>query len=180
MLECCPLRVEYRSPKQVLSRNSDMTDCLTPREVQCVKLAGDGLSDKEIRRRLGMGSERTVQAHLARAYAKLGVHDRRAAAEALGNEYLELLIRIPEETTPPSYQEAEAVETDYDGDRTPMRSFYDRYVHLGRWRQPPRWGGGRSLLILCAAGLLVLALGGAMALLKVVFEVVELFRHWLG
>lgn len=156
-----------------------MTERLTPREVECVRLAGAGLSDKEIRKRLGMGSERTVQGHLARAYAKLGVHDRRTAARLLGNDYPELPVPIPPSADPVTAEPASAVVLDPEGGRGATRSFYDRYAALGRWRQPPRWFGGRSLLILTTAGLILIGLGGALSLLRVVFEVVELIGFWL-
>lgn len=156
-----------------------MTERLTPREVECVRLAGAGLSDKEIRKQLGMGSERTVQGHLARAYAKLGAHDRRTAARLLGNDYPELPVPIPQPTEPIAPEPASAVGSDPDGGRAAPRSLYDRYAALGRWRQPPRWFGGRSLLILATAGLIVIGLGGAMALLRAVFETVELIQFWL-
>ena len=56
-----------------------MPDSLTTREIECVHLAGQGLEDKEIAARLGI-SPRTVGNHLHRAYAKLGVSDRKLAA----------------------------------------------------------------------------------------------------
>jgi DNA-binding CsgD family transcriptional regulator len=63
-----------------------MPESLSPREVECVRLAGVGLVDKEIAARLGI-SPRTVGNHLHRAYAKLGVSDRRLAAKRLSNGY---------------------------------------------------------------------------------------------
>lgn len=59
---------------------------LTPRETVTLDLLGDGLTAAAIGRRLAI-SERTVQKHLQRVYAKLGVTDRLAAvrrAESLG------------------------------------------------------------------------------------------------
>lgn len=156
-----------------------MTERLTRREAECVRLAGQGLSDKEIRARLGMGSERTVQNHLQRAYAKLGVHDRRAAARHLGNDYPELPIPISDPVLAPLIGPASAAGSGLVGDRAAPRSLYERYAALGRWRQPPRWRGGRSLFILATAALLIIGFGGAMALLKVVFEVFELLTRWL-
>lgn len=48
-----------------------MSDKLTRREVQCVRLAGQSLSNKEIAAKLNL-SPSTVNNHLSRAYAKLG------------------------------------------------------------------------------------------------------------
>lgn len=72
-----------------------MPDSLTTRESECVHLAGQGLEDKEIAARLGI-SPRTVGNHLHRAYAKLGVSDRKLAARRLSNVYSEASILIPE------------------------------------------------------------------------------------
>jgi DNA-binding NarL/FixJ family response regulator len=48
---------------------------LTPREVELVRLANDGLRNKEIAARLGL-TEGTVKFHLHRVYEKLGVASR--------------------------------------------------------------------------------------------------------
>lgn len=71
-----------------------MSDSLTTRESECVHLAGQGLEDKEIAARLGI-SPRTVGNHLHRAYAKLGVSDRKLAARRLSSVYSEASILIP-------------------------------------------------------------------------------------
>jgi len=137
-----------------------MTERLTQREAECVLLAGEGLSDKEIRARLGIGSERTVQGHLSRAYAKLGAHDRRTAAKLLGKDYAELPVPIPTAPDFTASVQASVISDDLGGDEGGRRSFYEHYQSLGRWRRPPRWLGGRSLLILAIAGLIVVGLGG--------------------
>ncbi|MFC0430874.1 LuxR C-terminal-related transcriptional regulator [Kutzneria buriramensis] len=49
---------------------------LTAREIEVASLAGSGLTDREISRRLNI-SVRTVQSHLSRIYHKIGVHSRR-------------------------------------------------------------------------------------------------------
>jgi DNA-binding CsgD family transcriptional regulator len=55
---------------------------LTRREREIGQLAGAGLSNHAIATRLGIGV-RTVEGHLLRASAKLGVHDRRELADVL-------------------------------------------------------------------------------------------------
>ena len=72
-----------------------MPDGLTTRESECVRLAGQGLEDKEIAARLRI-SPRTVGNHLHRAYAKLGVSDRKLAARRLSIGYSEASILIPD------------------------------------------------------------------------------------
>lgn len=72
-----------------------MPEGLTTRESECVRLAGQGLEDKEIAARLRI-SPRTVGNHLHRAYAKLGVSDRKLAARRLSIGYSEASILIPD------------------------------------------------------------------------------------
>ena len=55
---------------------------LTRRELEVARLASAGATDADIARRLAV-SRRTVQKHLQRAYSKLGVANRTAAAAAL-------------------------------------------------------------------------------------------------
>jgi DNA-binding CsgD family transcriptional regulator len=66
---------------------------LTPKERECLYLAGRRLSDAEIAHRLDL-SPRTVGNHLTRAYAKLGVHDRIRAAAKLSKLYPEYALPI--------------------------------------------------------------------------------------
>lgn len=63
-----------------------MSPALSPRQRDCLDLAAEGLTDKEIAARLGM-SPRTVGAHLGEAYLRLGVTNRRDAIRALGIVY---------------------------------------------------------------------------------------------
>lgn len=74
-----------------------MTTKLTPKEKECLYLAGRRLSDAEIAQRLEL-STRTVGNHLARAYAKLGVHDRIRAAAKLSNLHPEYPLPLGLET----------------------------------------------------------------------------------
>lgn len=59
-------------------------DRLTPRELDVLRLAGDGLSTPEIAARLGLSST-TVKSYLGNAMRKLGV-SRRAGAVFVGRE----------------------------------------------------------------------------------------------
>ena len=65
------LAKELRFPNQV--------ERLTERETEVVKCVADGLSNKEIARRLSI-NEKTVKAHLNNIFGKLGVHSRTQAA----------------------------------------------------------------------------------------------------
>ena len=62
---------------------SNDVDTLTPREHQVARLAARGLSASEIAQHLHI-SERTVESHLANAYAKLGIHSRAALRKMAG------------------------------------------------------------------------------------------------
>jgi DNA-binding CsgD family transcriptional regulator len=63
-----------------------MPEHLTRREIQCVRLAGESLSNKEIAARLRL-SPRTVNNHLSSAYAKLSTSNRHDAAAAVARDY---------------------------------------------------------------------------------------------
>ena len=95
-----------------------MPDGLTTRESECVRLAGQGLEDKEIAARLRI-SPRTVGNHLHRAYAKLGVSDRKLAARRLSIGYSEASILIPD-TGPHTLNDPTSAEQSDDAvsDRT--------------------------------------------------------------
>jgi DNA-binding CsgD family transcriptional regulator len=56
-------------------RERDALAGLTPQQRQIVRLASDGLTNREIGDRLFL-SPRTVSSHLYRSYPKLGVVDR--------------------------------------------------------------------------------------------------------
>ena len=58
---------------------SNRTEQLSPREREVLVLAGDGLSSKEIARRLDI-SPRTVDTHIGHAIAALGARNRLEAA----------------------------------------------------------------------------------------------------
>ncbi|MDQ3733102.1 MAG: response regulator transcription factor [Actinomycetota bacterium] len=60
-------------------RRSPHAGDLTPRELEVLRLVGQGLANKQIARRLGI-SERTVKAHLTSVFQSVGVTDRVQAA----------------------------------------------------------------------------------------------------
>src|SRR5687768_12073471 len=65
-----------------------MGDRLSRRQLQCVRLAGEGLSNKEIARRLGATiSPNTVNNHLSNAYKRLGTSDRYEAVRIVSRDY---------------------------------------------------------------------------------------------
>lgn len=120
---------------------------LTAREIECVRLAGQRLRDKEIAQRLGI-SPKTVANTLASAYRKLGVSDRLQAARLLGELY-------PEQSLP----------NDAAAELPPLgRADSDGSMPSGTWlagyRPPPRGTILRLALILVFMVLAaVLALG---------------------
>ncbi|HEV2360640.1 MAG TPA: LuxR C-terminal-related transcriptional regulator, partial [Acidimicrobiales bacterium] len=68
--------------ERVSGRKSSPSDQLTPTEGRVVGLAANGMSNKEIARELFV-SVNTIEGHLSRAYAKLGVRSRGQLANAL-------------------------------------------------------------------------------------------------
>ncbi len=60
-------------------------EALTPTELRVARLAAEGKTNREIAHTLYV-TLKTVEGHLARAYSKLGISDRRALAESLGAE----------------------------------------------------------------------------------------------
>jgi DNA-binding CsgD family transcriptional regulator len=60
-------------------------DCLTPQELQIVRLAASGFSNREIGRRLYL-SHRTVESHLYRVFPKLRISSRAQLSAALSDK----------------------------------------------------------------------------------------------
>ncbi len=77
-------RVLSQKNKPVNTFEASNTINLTDREIEVLKFVASGERSKEVALRLGI-SERTVKAHLASIYSKLGV-DSRAAAIAVAAE----------------------------------------------------------------------------------------------
>jgi ATP/maltotriose-dependent transcriptional regulator MalT len=76
--------------EKVRRRTVETRDELTPQERQIAGLARDGLSNPEIGARLFL-SPRTVEWHLRKVFAKLGIHSRRELAGALPRPESELV-----------------------------------------------------------------------------------------
>jgi DNA-binding CsgD family transcriptional regulator len=68
----------------VRKRTADTSDQLTPQETQIAGLARSGLSNPEIAAQLFL-SPRTVEYHLAKVFAKLGITSRRQLRRALAD-----------------------------------------------------------------------------------------------
>ena len=68
--------------EKVRKRTVETRDELTAQERQIAQLARDGLSNPEIGARLFL-SPRTVEWHLRKVFAKLGIRSRRELADAL-------------------------------------------------------------------------------------------------
>jgi DNA-binding NarL/FixJ family response regulator len=79
---------------QGIDRQRTLEPPLTPRERQVIQAAADGLTARQIGRRIGM-SERTVTTHLSRIYRKFGVSNRVAALAAAGRSQA-LRLRVAE------------------------------------------------------------------------------------
>jgi DNA-binding CsgD family transcriptional regulator len=127
-----------------------MSESLSPREIECVRLAGLGLVDKEIAARLGI-SPRTVGNHLHRAYGKLGVSDRRLAARRLSSAYSGEPILISDVGEDGLVERASAGHPEDDGRGLPAAWFLPA---------PPRGVGGRLAVIVAGAAVaLLLAIG---------------------
>ena len=74
----------------VRKRRAETRDDLTAQERQIAQLARDGLSNPEIGARLFL-SPRTVEWHLRKVFAKLGIHSRRELADTLPSSDSELV-----------------------------------------------------------------------------------------
>jgi DNA-binding NarL/FixJ family response regulator len=68
--------------ERVRKRTAETRDALTPQEAQIARLARDGLANTEISAQLFL-SPRTVEWHLRKVFAKLGIASRRDLREAL-------------------------------------------------------------------------------------------------
>ena len=139
---------------------------LTAREMQCLELAAQRLSDQEIADRLGI-SPRTVAAHFQSIFGKLGVRDRRRAAERVGIQYLGIAMPMSGEAVVGASERAEAVDLVTTG--LPPRPA------ARPWSIPPapeRLAIRLVLVLVFAIGGTVLAVGGA-AILQLSLELMQ-------
>jgi DNA-binding NarL/FixJ family response regulator len=73
------------SGEKVRKRTVETRDDLTPQERQVARLARDGLTNREIASQLFL-STRTVEYHLHKVFAKLGIGSRMGLHDALPNK----------------------------------------------------------------------------------------------
>lgn len=76
------LRRASRSPQVVIELPSLAAAILSPRELEVARMVSEGLTDKQIAKRLAVEMS-TVRTHLNRAFAKLGVSRRGGLAAAI-------------------------------------------------------------------------------------------------
>ena len=147
---------------------------LTPRQRQCLEMSAT-MSDKEIAKVLGL-SPHTVSQHIRDARGVLGAATRREARRALTPNLLPASEGIPAAPIVMPDQRVDAdtpTVADNEGSGRARFALYDR---LGRWQKPPRILGSVSPLILVLTLLILLVMGGGLALLKLFFEAVQLLR----
>lgn len=134
-----------------------MVGKLTPKERECLYLAGRRLSDAEIAQRLEL-SPRTVGNHLARAYAKLDVRDRIRAAAKLSELY-------PEYPLPIGYEDDLASPPPSSAQRTDARPGRTANLFAKLPRPPGRMT--RLLLILAVATGVAFVFAGVTVIMSV-------------
>jgi DNA-binding CsgD family transcriptional regulator len=147
-----------------------MSNRLSRRELQCLRLAAQDLTNKDIAARLGI-SPSTVENHFTNAYAKLGTSDRRTAAALALRDYPDISHFAPTPMVvarPVAADDGASGEGFAGGDETQMSS---------NWvlPAPPRSPLQLLAIILAfaavggvlTAGLVQLTAGGVSALSKV-------------
>lgn len=154
---------------------------LTERQEECLRLSAT-MTDKDIARELGL-SPRTVSVHISEAMRRLEQPSRRAALRALLREN-------PQwgPTSIPAMAPAglsQGVTDDRSGDlvddlQAAPTGAFGLYSRLGAWRTPPRGTGVRAALIIGLAFVILLLVGGAVALMRVVYQVIESGQAWLN
>lgn len=133
------------------------------------------MSDKEIAKALNI-SPHTVSQHIRDARIALGATSRREARRNLPPNQLHRLEGIPEPAELVLDHSVDADTMTVSEDAGSEDAKYALYGRLGRWQTPPRILGSVSPLILVLALLVLLVLGGGLALMKLLFEIVQLMR----
>lgn len=154
---------------------------LTERQRECLRLSAT-MTDKDIARVLDL-SPRTVSVHISEAMRRLEQPSRRAALRALLRENPQWG-PIPIPALDPAGV-SQGVTDDRPGDlvddpQTAPKGAFGLYYRLGSWRTPPRGSGVRAALIIGLAFMLLLLIGGAVALMRVVYQVFESGQAWLN
>ncbi|QBX38116.1 LuxR family transcriptional regulator [Brevundimonas sp. S30B] len=154
-----------------------MPDRLTRKQLQALRLAAEGLSNKAIGQRMGL-SPRTAEWHLQNAYRALGVSDRDEAYGLVRDRYGSLPGGLPARIEPRADQDVATAgqASRSDGAELATRGLFGIYARLGPWRTPPMPRGKHIILIVSIAMALLILLGGALAVMAVSFEVVQAIR----
>ncbi len=137
---------------------------LTPREIQCLYLAGRlGLSNDEIGHRLGISSKRVAN-YLSDAYRKVGVNNRRGAYRA---GVLDPGLQIPGEKDITLGSDDIRPEP-----QTPVE--VETQPWLARHWRPPLFGRLTILGLILGSGILIAALiTGAIGIVTSIFDQVQ-------
>jgi DNA-binding CsgD family transcriptional regulator len=125
-----------------MTLGSDAAERLTPKERECLRLAQENRSSKEIARQLGI-SHTSVDTHIRRALAKLNLRDRYEAAR--------LLAQLERDDGHPAPVAAAQPGFRWDDLASHIRSLVPPIESLGIWH--------RMVLVVAAAILMALIFG---------------------
>lgn len=131
---------------------------LTPREIECLRLVLERLTDQQIADRLGISKSR-VSNSLGAAYRKLDIHDRMRAASKAGILYPGITMpgAAAVETRSPELAPTDGPHPPTDGETTSVPWLLAPYRRMRR--TPPRLFGSLLPMILgwTLLGLVILA-----------------------
>lgn len=138
---------------------------LTVRQAECVRLAGKGLTDRQIAERLRT-SRASISGTLLNVYRRMGVSNRHEALEALLSGYTPDArpIHIPQQARfSPDDPADEPVLVGGDGAEETAR----------RWRKPPRGVLNRAGIVLGLTLIWILLFAGAVPAILHLFDRVQ-------